>query len=91
MSNPITSKVCRKCLIEKSLEHFNKQSSVKDGYKNFCKECFKLINKELYIKNKKHIIRNVLKRRAESKEVKKPDIAVLNVSENITLDVLSNL
>lgn len=63
------TKVCKKCEVEKPIDNFNKQSKSKDGYKNYCKECFKLINNTIYIKNKKRIIKNVIRRRKEKNKL----------------------
>ena len=42
------SKICRKCGGEKPLDKFGKQSSTKDGYKYYCKDCIAAINRSRY-------------------------------------------
>ena len=37
-------KKCRRCGIEKSYSNFHKWSANKDGYKNYCKECKRVID-----------------------------------------------
>jgi hypothetical protein len=44
-------KICRKCLIEKPVNEFHKDSQNKDGYKNTCKVCCKLQDKKFYERN----------------------------------------
>ncbi len=39
-------KKCRICGLDKELEEFHKKKSSKDGYRNECKECVKLIQKK---------------------------------------------
>ena len=41
-----TTKLCRKCNIEKSIEYFSKHSGTKDKLDNRCKECVKLAKKK---------------------------------------------
>jgi len=66
------SKTCTKCNIEKPLVEFNKQTASPDGYKNYCKDCFREINKVLYGRNKKKIIKRILSKRKElKKEIKR--------------------
>lgn len=52
-------KICTKCKEEKSLGHFRKQSSTKDGLKYYCKECDDITAKRYYEENKKKIIGKV--------------------------------
>jgi len=52
-----TTKTCKKCNTEKNLNQFDKQKDCKLGVKNYCKECYKLINKERYDKKRDDIIR----------------------------------
>lgn len=49
-------KICRKCLIEKELNQFYKDSKNKDGYKFTCKECCKLQDKKYYSDNSEIIL-----------------------------------
>jgi len=44
-------KKCNKCLIKKELFNFHKNNSSKDGYKNICRSCFTIQNREY---KKKH-------------------------------------
>ena len=46
-------KICRKCNIFKTIDEFNKESKVKDGYKASCKECIRPIILQHYYNNKK--------------------------------------
>jgi len=39
-------KKCNRCQIEKNIEEFYKQKSLKDGHKNYCIECSKIENNE---------------------------------------------
>ncbi len=45
-------KVCTICLIEKPLDAFLKDKSAKGGYRNQCKACLRLRNKEVWDKRK---------------------------------------
>lgn len=45
------TKVCNKCCQEKSICSFGKLKSSKDGYRYFCKECRKIIEKDYYGEN----------------------------------------
>ena len=45
------TKVCNKCCQEKSICNFGKLKSSKDGYRYFCKECRKTIEKDYYGEN----------------------------------------
>jgi len=61
-------KICNKCNIEKSINNFYK-SSKGDGYRNICKECYKIYhNKE---KNKIYKILNKEKIKIQKKEYNK--------------------
>lgn len=43
------TKICRKCLIEKTTNSFGKTKQNKDGLKSYCKECIRIDSKE-YVK-----------------------------------------
>ena len=45
------TKVCNKCCQEKSICNFGKLKSSRDGYRYFCKECRKTIEKDYYGEN----------------------------------------
>lgn len=45
-------KICRKCLIEKPVGEFSKDSRNKGGYKYTCKECCKIQDNKFYERNK---------------------------------------
>lgn len=49
-------KKCRRCLKEKSLSEFWKDKSNKDGHKNICIGCNRLLNKYWYERNRKEKI-----------------------------------
>ncbi len=50
-------KICGKCKIEKNEFEFNKNKCRKDGLNTNCRECMKLICRDHYSKNKKHIVK----------------------------------
>lgn len=50
-------KTCIKCNKEKELTEFHKSKTNKNGCKNYCKECSKLINNESYLKNQEENIK----------------------------------
>jgi len=41
-------KICRRCNLEKKLEHFNKNQNQKDNLSLWCKQCFSSYNKTRY-------------------------------------------
>lgn len=49
-------KICAKCNIEKNLTDFHKKTGV--ILQSYCKECFKIRNKEYYSKNSEKIKKN---------------------------------
>jgi hypothetical protein len=63
-------KKCNKCNETKELTEYHKDKSTYDGYKNACKECRLIINKE-YIKNNPNIIRKTYEKYAASEKGKK--------------------
>ncbi len=72
MNEQITiTKQCIKCQQDKTLDSFNINRKTKDGKSNECRECLNIRAQEYYIKNKKKIIKTVLRRRKlKSKEIK---------------------
>jgi hypothetical protein len=50
------TKICKKCLVDKSLFDFNKNKSSKDGLQDNCKVCVKEYKKQYYIDNKEKIL-----------------------------------
>ena len=61
----VVEKQCVKCQKSFALnnDNFPINKKTKDGFQNECKGCFSLRNKELYLKNKKKRIKQVLKNR----------------------------
>lgn len=51
----ISTKTCSKCKIEQPISNFSKNKCMKDGFCNWCKECYKERNREYYKKNKEKI------------------------------------
>ena len=51
-------KTCRKCRQEKDISEFNKDKSKKNGYKNICKNCTKLVSIQYYLNNKEKLDNN---------------------------------
>ena len=41
----MTYKICAKCLIEKAVEEFNKNSKNKDGLQAYCRECLRVLKR----------------------------------------------
>lgn len=82
------TKICTKCEIEQPLENFGRQTKSPDGYKNYCKSCFSEINKGLYTKNKKKIIKNVLRRRKEKTREEKQQKIQLKKAAKIDLETV---
>lgn len=56
-NQPITTKTCKNCGAEKTLDQFDKQKDCKLGVKNYCKECYKVINAERYNRKTNEIIK----------------------------------
>lgn len=48
-------KICKKCLLIKNLDEFNKRVGSKDGFAYECRECSKKRGKEYYDKNEKKL------------------------------------
>ena len=51
----ISTKTCSKCKIEQPISNFSKNKCMKDGFCNWCKECYKERGREYYKKNKEKI------------------------------------
>lgn len=67
--NSIFKKKCRICNENKDLIDFHKKKDTKDGYRNECKECVKIISKKYVDKEKRR--KYDKKRYHENKEVEK--------------------
>jgi len=52
-------KICTECKQSKSLDHFSKNISKKDGFSSHCKECHKVLRRNHYLKNKDKILLQV--------------------------------
>jgi hypothetical protein len=75
-------KKCGKCLFEKDLCLFGKDSKSKDGFKSVCKECRKIESKKRYDENKEYFIQyNLLTK--ESRNVSKKKWSELNKNKVI--------
>jgi hypothetical protein len=48
-------KTCAKCGIEKPLDEFYKDKTVKDGHRNKCKSCILECNKKWYLENPERV------------------------------------
>ena len=53
----IPSKVCKKCKQNKPLTEYHKDKSISDGYRNVCKSCRVIVNKD-YRDNNRQINAN---------------------------------
>lgn len=62
-------KECKKCNIILSLDNFNKQKNTKDGYKSWCRNCFKSYSKT-YFNNNSLIIKEKQKNYRENNKEK---------------------
>lgn len=56
MAEPILTKTCTKCQIEKSLANFYRKSSSADGYESWCKDCKIVWQKQYYQEHKENRI-----------------------------------
>ena len=75
-------KICNKCQINKTYEHFHKDKSKKDGHRNQCKEC-ELAKKKVYYQENKEKILNYEKQRYNENEqvrIKKKLNSTLNMA-----------
>lgn len=63
-------KQCIKCNETKDLKEFHRRSDSTDGYKNTCKKCCKLKDKQRYSANKEHILQTAKNWRKNNKEAK---------------------
>ena len=61
---PIHFKKCTKCKIIKSTIEFNKNSSAKDGFSNWCKKCYK----EWHYNNREKLLTKKRKKYEDNKE-----------------------
>jgi len=79
------TKMCKKCLTEKSLEQFYKNKKIKSGYESKCKDCtlenirnksdlISSYNKNYYSLNKENIDKKRFHKRKEYYQVNKEDI-----------------
>ena len=55
----ITNKKCQKCLNIKDLSEFNNSRNGKFGKHNFCRECLRIYNKEIYDRGRADRIQEV--------------------------------
>ncbi len=57
----MTSKICKICLIDKSLDDYHTDSKMRDGFKSDCKDCRRNIRQQNYEKNKdRELVQNNL-------------------------------
>jgi len=59
-------KQCKRCSTDKALSLFNKDSSRKDGYHSYCRECSSVDKKKAYEAKKQKYIDNATKWRKEN-------------------------
>jgi hypothetical protein len=64
------TRVCTRCKVEKDLSLFNKHNRGKYGHVAQCKECYKLTNRERYLKDPRIRIKNTRNRRKRLKWIK---------------------
>jgi len=61
-------KTCSKCRAKKVFTDFRKRKDSKDGFRNECKECLAIINKEWKLNNKEKVLEDRKKDYAKNKE-----------------------
>ena len=61
----MTTKICKKCGVEKEVSNFSKQTKSADGYYSWCKECAKEYRYKRYYDNIEESRRKTNKKRAE--------------------------
>lgn len=66
------TKICRKCLIEKTANSFGNTKQNKDGLKSYCKECIRIDSKE-YVKRNPEKRKNTLEMYYENNREKELD------------------
>lgn len=83
-------KICRKCLIQKDLIEFHKDSQNKDGYKFSCKECCKLQDKKYYSHNSVKILtkqkiyrKSNRKRYSDNEKIKRYNDPIFRLKSNL--------
>ena len=62
------TKCCKKCHKVKSLSEFGRQAKYKDGVKNYCKDCIKIMNNERYLRVRESHLAKVRKWQDENRE-----------------------
>ncbi len=62
------TKVCTKCLAEKSVSEFRKQTKNKDGLKYYCKTCDDILNTARY-----HAKKDLIKLQVKAWQANHPD------------------
>jgi 5-methylcytosine-specific restriction endonuclease McrA len=67
----VTTKICSKCKLEKSVEEFYKKASHKDGLQSSCKDCHNILCKKWTTNNSEKISQNGKRWRQENKEYDK--------------------
>ena len=67
-SNSTLSKICSKCLQNKSFTHYGKRTAAKDGLKSSCKECRKIESFNYYLAFLPKIKEKAFKQRAANPE-----------------------
>lgn len=50
----MTSKICKRCLVNKITNDFYGEKKNKDGLRLYCKECDKQNNRQTYNRNKQY-------------------------------------
>lgn len=67
----MSTKICTKCLIEKTLNNFHNEKVKKDGKKNVCKMCIDITRKIHYAKNRDEILKKAKEYAIKNYEKKK--------------------
>lgn len=54
-ATPPSHKKCKKCKVTKTIDSFSRDAGMKDNYKNTCKQCVQVYNKEYLRDNAKSV------------------------------------
>lgn len=69
VNGDVTTKVCCRCGMEKSIDHFYRNDNKEDGFRVSCKECEKEYQKQWYEKNKERLNKKSKDYNERNKEV----------------------
>ena len=93
----IMDKICRHCLIPKSLNGFTKNSKYKDGYNYYCKGCIKeYYSQPRYARKRKEIIKKVAEYNKKNRHMFKnskrsPQSKIANEKRKYVRGLLNNM